>query len=124
MWSRITALERAINDLLRRMAAAERRLADLAQQVAQLWARPSGQGGGGTTVVLGLIGEGGISGRSGTTAGSGTVARHTIDAGTLTDVSANVTAYSYATQPIAAGLYCAMAQINGQWVILSVECPP
>jgi hypothetical protein len=123
--SRVEALEQIVYDLLHRMTLTEGRTAAAEQGVWQQWATPGGGGGGsGGEAQYALIGGGGISARSGTTLGSGTVTPYLKAGGTLTAGSSTITLYSaYSTVTgNAGGFVWYFPRPDGTGDVLIYEC--
>lgn len=81
--------------------------------------RATGAGGGGVTLAKT---SSSISARSGTAAGSGTVTPQSFDGSALADDGDDITVYSFSGTSIDTGKYCAIADIDGDPFVISVEC--
>lgn len=71
---------------------------------------------------FGIVQSGGISARSSTTAGSGTVTIYYLDGTTITSGSRDITVYNLGTSSVSSGDYVTVIQefITGQWILSEV----
>lgn len=69
-------------------------------------------------------GASGVTARSGTTAGSGTVSIYYIDGGTLTDTGEEVTAYSLSATAVANNAYITIKRcsLDEDWIVDAEDC--
>lgn len=78
------------------------------------------------SVYIGVVGSGGVTARSGSTPGSGSVTLQTWNGTSLANFpgSASVTAYNISASGsgIASGKYCIILKIAGAYFIITSEC--
>ena len=69
-------------------------------------------------------GGSGVTARSGTTAGSGTVTIYYIDGGVLTSTSQTVTAYSLSATAVANNAYITIKRcsLDEEWIVDAEDC--
>ena len=68
-------------------------------------------------------GSGGISARSGSTAGSASCSLFRMGSdGGLTDTNANITVFNPFALPVAASVYILCKRVDGQWVVDAEDC--